>query len=316
MNALANARRDRVNVDKAVIELVCGDCVPILDSLQAKCVDCTVTSPPYNLGIGYEVYDDSIPREEYLSWTGRWLRAVRRVTTDQGSLFLNMGGKPKDPLGPEQVLMKAVEEGWVLQNKIYWVKSISVRVKTKEELIRQVCAKAGYTDTAANVIVRCFREIEGENGKERSFGHFKPLNSDRFVNDTVELVYHLTRDGHVDLDKLAVGVQYEDLSNLTRDNRGKNGNVRCRGNSWWIPYETIKNRDEDRPHPATYPIELAERCFKLHGLSRIQATLDPFSGLGNTALAAARLGLNHVGIELGPKTHREALRRVQEESLS
>jgi len=275
-----------------------------------------VTSPPYNLGIDYEVYDDTISREEYLAWTHRWLLAGRRVLSPQGSLFLNMGGKPKSPLGPEQVLMKAVEAGFVLQNKIFWVKSISVRVKTKKEFVEEVAEKAGLDKSATKALVKAFAEIEGEEGVIRTVGHFKSLNSDRFVNDCVEMIYHLTREGDVDLAKRAVGVPYEDKSNLTRGTRGQHGDMRCRGNAVWIPYETIQNRDEDRPHPATFPIELAEYCYKLHGVDKIKVSMDPFSGLGNAALAAARLGLNHVGIELGPKTHDEAVRRVKEEAAA
>ena len=44
---------------------------------------------------------------------------------------------------------------------------------------------------------------------------------------------------------------------------------RCRGNTWFIPYETIQSREKERPHPATFPVQLAEWCIKLHGVSRV-----------------------------------------------
>ncbi|RIK32140.1 MAG: site-specific DNA-methyltransferase, partial [Chloroflexi bacterium] len=31
-----------------------------------------VTSPPYNLGIRYSKYDDSISRQTYLAWIAEW----------------------------------------------------------------------------------------------------------------------------------------------------------------------------------------------------------------------------------------------------
>jgi site-specific DNA-methyltransferase (adenine-specific) len=61
--------------------------------------------------------------------------------------------------------------------------------------------------------------------------------------------------------------------------------VRCRGNTWFIPYETIQRRERDRPHPATFPSQLPEQCLRLHGLSRIEVAMDPFTGLGSTAVA-------------------------------
>ena len=45
------------------------DCVKVLGRLAAGSIDVIVTSPPYNLGVQYRSYDDTIPRSEYLTWT-------------------------------------------------------------------------------------------------------------------------------------------------------------------------------------------------------------------------------------------------------
>jgi site-specific DNA-methyltransferase (adenine-specific) len=97
-------------------------------------------------------------------------------------------------------------------------------------------------------------------------GHYKPINSDRFLNDTHEFLFHFSPAGETPLDRLAIGVPYADKSNVARWQAGAS-NVRCRGNTWFIPYETIQRRDRDRPHPATFPVKLPEQCLKLHGLS-------------------------------------------------
>ena len=76
------------------------------------------------------------------------------------------------------------------------------------------------------------------------------------------------------------------------------GGTRCRGNTWFIPYETIQSRDRERPHPATFPPRLPEQCLRLHGLDRLGLVVDPFLGLGSSAVAAARVGAALVGIEM------------------
>ena len=39
--------------------------------------------------------------------------------------------------------------------------------------------------------------------------------------------------------------------------------MRCRGNSWYVPYDTISSREKERgSHPATFPIALVEQCIK------------------------------------------------------
>jgi DNA modification methylase len=86
--------------------------------------------------------------------------------------------------------------------------------------------------------------------------------------------------------------------------------VRCRGNTWFIPYETIQRRDRDRPHPATFPSRLPEQCLRLHGLSRIRLAADPFTGLGSTAVACARLGISFVGADIDETYLQEAVERT------
>jgi site-specific DNA-methyltransferase (adenine-specific) len=241
-----------------------------------------VTSPPYNLGIKYRSYADDIPRGEYLAWTQRWLRAVSRVMTPEGSLFLNVGAKPTDPWIPLEVAQ--VARGlFKLQNTIHWVKSIAID--------REAAGQAAGFD------------------RDVAVGHYKPINSDRFVNDCHEFIFHFTPGGRTRLDRRAIGVPYQDASNIKRWAQAGEG-LRCRGNTWFIPYETIQSRDRDRPHPASFPPRIPEQCVRLHGLERAGTVLDPFLGLGSTALAAARLGVNFVGIEMDEHYLAEAVRRV------
>jgi DNA modification methylase len=77
-----------------------GDCVDILDRLSPGSIDAIVTSPPYNLGIRYRSYDDTMPRHRYLEWTGEWESRAARAMAPNGSLFLNVGAKPTDPADP------------------------------------------------------------------------------------------------------------------------------------------------------------------------------------------------------------------------
>jgi len=105
-------------------------------------------------------------------------------------------------------------------------------------------------------------------------------------------------------------VRYQDPSNIGRWETAAGG-VRCRGNTWFIPYDTIQSRDKDRPHPATFPPKLPEMCLRLHGLDRAATVADPFMGLGSTAVACATLGVSFVGIEMDEGYLEEAVERVR-----
>jgi site-specific DNA-methyltransferase (adenine-specific) len=262
------------------------DCVRGMADLQAGGVEVIVTSPPYNLGIQYGTYDDTGPRAEYLTWTAEWAEGVYRVLSQEGSLFLNVGGKPSDAWVPFQVADCIRKQGFELQNTIHWIKSIAI-------------------EEAAN----------GRNGKKPTVlcrGHYKPINSPRFLHDCHEYIFHFTKTGKVPLDRLAIGVPYQDKSNIGRWSAASE-DLRCRGNTWFIPYDTIQSRDRQRPHPATFPPRLPEMCIRLHGRERVTTVLDPFMGIGNTAIAAIRLGLGVIGFEIDPQYFKVACDRLDEE---
>ncbi len=260
-----------------------ADCLDVFKQMPAQSVDVIVTSPPYNIGIQYSRYQDTLSPSEYLEWTNTWIAAAARVLRADGSLFLNVGARPSDPWTALDVAQGA-RAHLHLQNIIHWVKSIAI--------------EHGLAGVGAGL------------QRDLAVGHYKPINSDRFLNDCHEFVFHFTPRGDTRLDRLALGVPYQDPSNIARWSAGSGG-VRCRGNTWFIPYETIQRRDRDRPHPATFPSRLPEQCLRLHGLARIKTVVDPFLGLGSTALACARLGLNFIGAEIDESYLKEAAERTK-----
>jgi site-specific DNA-methyltransferase (adenine-specific) len=243
-------------------------------------VDVAVTSPPYNIGVRYGSYSDSLPREKYLEWIEQVGKGVRRVLADDGSFFLNVGNKPKDQWIAWDVA-GVLRKHFVLQNVMHWVKSIAIN---KADV-------GNYPNITGDIAV----------------GHFKPIVSERFLNDCHEYIFHFTKTGGVHLDKLAVGIPYQDKTNIGRW-KSATADRRDRGNTWFIPYETIQSKS-DRPHPATFPVKLPEMCIKLHGGAKL--VMDPFTGIGSTAVAALRSASSFVGFEIDRDYLEEAIERLQ-----
>jgi site-specific DNA-methyltransferase (adenine-specific) len=103
-------------------------------------------------------------------------------------------------------------------------------------------------------------------------------------------------------------VPYQDKTNIGRWKTAKQ-DKRDRGNTWFIPYETIQSK-KDRPHPATFPTKLPEMCIKLHGIRDGLLVMDPFSGIGSTAIASLRLGVSFVGFDIDNGYIDEAIYRL------
>lgn len=254
-----------------------GDCLEGMAKNADATIDLVVTSPPYNLGIAYSHYSDRQDRHGYLDWCHQWATQIRRLLKPAGSLFLNLGAAPSNPLLPHYLLLR-LGDLFVLQNTIHWIKAIS---------------------------------IEDDAGEIASRGHFKPISSPRYLNDCHEYIFHLTPEGRTPIDRLALGVPYADKSNIARWSHTGGKDRRCRGNTWFIPYRTIQRRAKERPHPATFPVELAENCIRLHGMRDGLAMLDPFLGIGHSAVAAKRCGVeNFIGFEIDAEYLAEAKRRL------
>lgn len=238
--------------------------------LNRPVFDIIVTSPPYNVNKNYSNYSDNMDRNEYLKWIRKVAKVSYRVLKDGGSFFLNIGGKPSDPLLPIDVAKK-FSEIYKLQNSIHWIKHISIQ-KDSSDL--------------------------SENSKVADvYGHFKPINSSLYLNQSHEYIFHFTKHGNTELRKLDIGVPYKHKSNISRWNNKED--KRDRGNVWYIPYETkVGNYKNPMVHPAEFPVKLPYLCIKLHGVSKDTVVYDPFMGIGSTAVACNYLKVPYVGTEI------------------
>ncbi|HEY7082471.1 MAG TPA: site-specific DNA-methyltransferase [Nitrososphaeraceae archaeon] len=249
------------------------DCCAFMDMLSAKKIlmDVIVTSPPYNMNKEYRSYQDNRNEDDYLTWLENICRKIKSRLKKDGSFFLNIAGRPSEPALPFKLVTRLTENvGFKLQNTIHWIKSISFDSE-------DIGKKNGI-----------------HNDDNVSIGHFKPIVSARYLSDLHEYVFHFTKTGNVKLDKLQVGVTYQDKTNIGRWKTAID-DKRDRGNVWFIPYPTIQ---QSRPHPAVFPVKLPERCIELHGTRENMLVYDPFMGIGSTALACIRLKVNYIGTEI------------------
>ena len=84
---------------------------------------------------------------------------------------------------------------------------------------------------------------------------------------------------------------------------------------WFTPIWSDVTGASTRIHPAPYPFEIANRLIRMYSFVG-DTVVDPFSGTGTTALAAAASGRNSISAEIEPSYLELAVERLLDAQLS
>ena len=71
-------------------KIINGDCIEVMKTLPEGSVDLIVTSPPYGVGIDYDVHEDDMEFSEYTEFAKSWLSEAYRLLKDDGRIALNI----------------------------------------------------------------------------------------------------------------------------------------------------------------------------------------------------------------------------------
>lgn len=94
-----------------------------IDAIQDESIDLIVTSPPYDIDVKYQNYDDNLPYGEYLDFAKKWLLKTRDLARPDGRLCLNVP-LDKNKGGQQSVSADitaiAKQVGWKYHSTIIW----------------------------------------------------------------------------------------------------------------------------------------------------------------------------------------------------
>jgi site-specific DNA-methyltransferase (adenine-specific) len=304
-----------------------GDALEMLGTLAAHSIDAVITSPPYFRARRYEAGPRELGNEEHVDeWVAN-LRAISReiarVLKPTGSYWLNvgdlysrderLGAPPKSLLlAPERLVRALQQDGWIVRNRVAWVKSNPL--------------PSPVTDRLSNGW-ECLYHIV----RERSY--YYDLDAIR-----VPLTSSAPRPGRSKPTPAKVlGSLSGPRTGLTRlAAEGRAGHVLGKnpGDVWTLPpgrrvgshRATFPEALVRRPILATVPPVICTRCGRAwlrsrarplirfgvaqprpfipcgcHAPTKHGIVLDPFCGSGTTLKVARELHRDAIGIELSPE---------------
>jgi site-specific DNA-methyltransferase (adenine-specific) len=253
-------------------QVLTGDCLRLLPELPEASVDLAFADPPFNIGYEYDVYNDRRAREDYLAWTEKWLRAVRRVLKPTASLWVAIG----DEYAAE-VKVRLDALGLTLRNWIIWHYTFGVHCTRK------------FTRSHAHILYyvvdpkRCTFNADAvrvPSARQTTY-------ADRRANPK----------GRVPDDTWVLRPQEDDRL------------FRPEMDTWYVARVcgTFKERTG---HPCQMPEAVLERIIRVAS-NPGELVLDPFAGSGTTLAVARRLGRHYLGIELSAEYAERIRRRLE-----
>jgi site-specific DNA-methyltransferase (adenine-specific) len=252
--------------------ILTGDCLRVLAELPEASVDLAFADPPFNIGYDYDVYDDRKAKADYLAWTEKWLRAVRRVLKPTASFYVAIG----DEYAAEtKVRLDGL--GLTLRNWIVWHYTFGVH-----------CTKK-FTRSHAHIFYYVV------NPKRFTFdGDAVRVPSAR---QTTYADKRANPRGRLPDDTWVLRPQ-EDARLFPPD-----------ADTWYVSRVCGTFR-ERTGHPCQMPEAVLERIVRASSKPG-HLVLDPFAGSGTTLAVAKRLGRHYLGIELSEQYAEQARRRLE-----
>ena len=150
-----------------------------VNSIADGSIDLIITSPPYDVDIKYESYDDSMPYAEYLQFTRKWLARCHEFTKPDGRLCLNVP-LDKNKGGQQSVCADittiAKDVGWQYHSTIVWNEQ---NISRRTAWGSWMSASAPYVIAPVEVIIVLYKKMWEKIRKGKS-----DITRDEFIRWT------------------------------------------------------------------------------------------------------------------------------------
>lgn len=241
-------------------DVIQGDTIKILPTLASNSAQIIIADPPYNIGKDFGNKSDKQPIDEYLDWCDKWIAECIRILKSNGTMFI-YGFSENLALILSRIPL-SINRRWIVwhyTNKN--VPSLNFWQRSHESIIvLWKDDKVFHRDEIREAYTDGF--LNGAAGKERI------ATKGRFSKGDKKTTYTAHPDGALPRDVIKIPA--------LAGGAGMNERV---------------------DHPTQKPLILCDKlirsCMQTDGY-----VLVPFAGSGSECVAAKKLNLPFVGIEL------------------
>jgi site-specific DNA-methyltransferase (adenine-specific) len=270
-------------IENYIGKVINGSCVDVMSKMPINSIDLIVTSPPYGVGINYDVHDDDVVFEEYLKFTKTWLTEAYQLLKDDGRIAINI---------PYEINRQ--DKG----GRIFFVSEVY-------QIMKRVGFKFfGIVD---------LEEDSPHRSKTTAWGSWMSPSSPYIYNpkECVILAYkhkHIkTVKGEPQWKGVPTEIEQEDgtiKKKVVYEDMDKKEFMELVFGQWNYFADT-KSLTK-----ATFSMDIPTRAIKILSYKN-DIVLDPFNGSGTSCVAAEILDRRWIGIELSPNYAEISRKRIQ-----
>lgn len=306
-------------------ELFCGDCLDILPTLEPGSIDAVIADIPYFDIVNHEWDKQWATIEEYQKWIAAWSGELRRIVTDNGSIYIFTD----DKVGA--YVQVTLDRFFLLLNNLVWFKTNNLPIKnvyglrTWAPMTERILFYTPQYDPTGWQTVKLdvnnfqplrdyFRDYQAAIGLglkqiNEQLGHRKAehafyWNSTQWDLPTEETYNQLGATFYTN------GFLRRDYEDLRRDYEDLRRTWNTDGNTLDVIMGSIITAKENTPHPTTKPIWIMQRLIMV-STNPGDTVLDFTMGSGTTGVAAVKNGRNFIGIELDSNYFQIAQERIK-----
>ena len=271
---MANMNKPIYNTTASIgnATLYCADCNAVVQSLVDKSIDIVVSSPPYNIGRNYGMYQDR--KTNYLEWQISFWNEVCKKMDNKGHVFLNIQPSRQNPLWCYELVSQL---DWKVQNTFIWNKRVEIDGYVRGQGTTSKSKK--YICNGWEYVFHLTKNGDTEVSQKDSGVGYHPQWAEENAKRFGKTWRPTVNSWHIPYETIGHGS---------------------------ISKELMKGK-----HPAIFPKKLVEKCIKVTGLKN-GVVLDPFVGTGTTCLVAEEMGLNSIGIDIDCDYVTFATKKLQE----
>jgi len=251
-------------------EIINGDTSKVISTFSSNTIDLILTSPPYNVGKGYE---DKLDFNSYLDFLKKSFKEYPRILSNKGSFILVID----DYVLKDHARSLTIPEVWLYCTKELGLNFIEMYIWNKQHLLP---IKSKYR--ASNIFEYCFHFSKTLNFTFNIDEIRRPYKESTIKRYENKMMKRWTRE------KTPITDQYKMVKADPRGALPKN----------ILDIPAVVKFIAD--HPAIFSEKLA--AFFIKGFSnKGDNVLDPFLDSGTTMKVAMDLSRNCTGIELNKK---------------